>query len=383
MRILAILVAAIFASFTANAAPQTQRRVTSNVAGKASTAPKEKNLGAGTRRGRTTPKSDTTNRATSARATSTTPDDTTTETIDSSDRIAALSLANAELTAQIASLSAAVEDDGGLQTKYDELARKMTASRSACRVIDDELIRSMATSLGISLGASIVGTAGSAVAIAGNVMQKNIKENFTPGELQEFIDSGVPAGAEIKITGCDGQELTIKGTKDGSELPPPPEGKQYAVKDGKIVCEDKPVENQTSTADEAQTDEITVDNTNYATYLQNGKIVVPENTKLKTKINGVETNFESSDAATINEAGDGNKYEWDPQAGGFNTVPAGGDEVSGEETERAAYSKAEVEKIIGTNGVLLEEKTAEEGKCFKMANSDCVVTLPASGPNEK
>jgi hypothetical protein len=79
---------------------------------------------------------------------------------------------NESLLAQVRELENKSGTDENLQKKYDDLAGDMSYSRSKCRAISDSLLKQAADGLGVSLVSSIVGTTGSAVAVAGNIVQR-------------------------------------------------------------------------------------------------------------------------------------------------------------------------------------------------------------------
>jgi hypothetical protein len=81
---------------------------------------------------------------------------------------------NELLLAQVRELEnpSSSDADGKLQQKYDDLANAMSYSRSKCRGISDSLIKQAADGMGVSMVSSIVGTVGSATAVAGNIVQR-------------------------------------------------------------------------------------------------------------------------------------------------------------------------------------------------------------------
>jgi hypothetical protein len=88
----------------------------------------------------------------------------------------------------------------------------------------------------VSLGASIVGTVGSGVAVVGNAIQQNVETKITEADLERIIESNeVPGGAVVTVKDCDGNETKITGK---ASLPELDEGKEYVAKAGKIVCEE-------------------------------------------------------------------------------------------------------------------------------------------------
>ena len=136
-------------------------------------------------------------------------------------RIEMLRTENNDLSDEIISIQEAsrlaIEGDTNERQTYDDLAMKMMRSRHVCRNISTITFDEAAKAFGVTLGASIVGTVGSGVAVAGNIIQKPVRAPPSPAPT---VPAVVKTAEVNTVTAApEGDATVTNADTEVSEIP--------------------------------------------------------------------------------------------------------------------------------------------------------------------